>query len=574
MRLGQHLRRTQDGSFFQEAKGAALPRPFAELLRGLLPADPLERWQSALEALEALDTASGRAVRPLAVPTFETAIPIGRDDVLQTVEEAVASVSTGSSRLVTIAIEAGEGLGKTRLLREALDLALRSGLRAWDWVVAREASQRRRGSGSGRGEWTDDGDWADDSTSAVSRAERADHLAERFLRVVSEAPTLVVLDGVDRADEMDREILRAVVEKAYSRLGRVRRGSGRSRTTLPVFVLSATPRSLARDLEAAAIWRRILTLPHTSRFELLPWTHEESRQYLERALRPARSLGAAEDTLLREGAGSPDRSRRILRELCRREALQLRDGIWVLEGDESRTEMAIPGDREGLLRSWTTLSSLARDILSVSALWSNPDERASSEVLGRVLNLPDHRLREGLLEIEEIDGLTPTVGSPTARFDAPYLNRRERAWILRLAALTRRTALRRSLAACEIVPPLERLFQRIRLGPVSLDRVMHETRSLDAASRRVLASYSRSSSVGADEQSEAAVRLGEWFRLSGEAGSAERFLRIATRSPRRECAARANLLLAELRSAGGQGDLARRCFERVGDLLDPLSENG
>jgi Nif-specific regulatory protein len=108
-----------------------MPPELAEILRRLLRRDPSERYASAGQLLAALSQAAGRgsdaSVLALSRGTLLASRLVGRDEILLRLRAALAAAAAGQGGVLVL--EGGEGMGKSRLLREFRLLAAVEGAR-------------------------------------------------------------------------------------------------------------------------------------------------------------------------------------------------------------------------------------------------------------------------------------------------------------------------------------------------------------------------------------------------------------------------------------------------------------
>ena len=108
-----------------------MPAQLASILRRLLARDPQGRFPSAGRLLLELADVAGRDVDPASMALGEGRVlasrMVGRDDLVDTLRVALARAGRGEPQVVVV--EGGEGVGKSRLLREFRLVAAMQGAR-------------------------------------------------------------------------------------------------------------------------------------------------------------------------------------------------------------------------------------------------------------------------------------------------------------------------------------------------------------------------------------------------------------------------------------------------------------
>src|SRR5262249_48262608 len=142
--LGDHLLRTRQGKFYQEVREQRLGGPLGALIERLLDPDPESRLASGGEGLAILEesqrsrlpqAARPREIPPVSLPSFEAVRPVGCGQFFDALSDALKSITARRPRPALLAVDGAHGLGKSRLLREAVGKAFLAGVRSFTWPM-------------------------------------------------------------------------------------------------------------------------------------------------------------------------------------------------------------------------------------------------------------------------------------------------------------------------------------------------------------------------------------------------------------------------------------------------------
>ncbi|HVV85346.1 MAG TPA: serine/threonine-protein kinase, partial [Kofleriaceae bacterium] len=321
----------------------AVPDAPAELERvvaWLLAIDPRERPADGGEALAVLERAVGLHDDTLASRT-EPAALVGRDRAIARVLTTFGPRATPAPRTVLLAAPAGAG--RSRFLDEIAIRAQLAGGRA-----------ARVPAGTGLLPWRQAlVALGDDPSPDIA----ADELAERLATSAVVAPTVIVVDDLDRRDRLAHELVDRVAQSLAGRPCGERSG------VLVAAGAGATPRDPSVAVAVA----------------LLPLDEPAIRDLAASMLagEPPPALPAL---LHRDSGGSPARVVQALQHLLAVGALRRLGGRWDLDGDAAEILGTDgPGDRQ-----LAGLDGAAREVLAALALFG-PGAQVPLVVLHRVV---------------------------------------------------------------------------------------------------------------------------------------------------------------------------------------------
>lgn len=337
-----------------------VPRALEEICLRLLQKDANDRFASATHLLQVLEPGGHR---PLTLdPQQWPPVLTGRADEIVTINNAIAACRDGVGGVVLI--EGASGMGKTRLIRLAVEQARRAGLTV--------LSERARATGNPL-----------DAYARVYQALRAEGLPphpllERLLvagegtteryalfaafrdMVANTRPRILAIDNLQWADPGSIELVEYLIRNTLA-LGKE-----------PIlFVLTRTPGVQDAALEGIATGSRTEVRPAVLTLRPLPAAAVEE---LVLSIIPddaaARALARR---LHREGEGNPAFLGEMIRGLVDEGAIRVENGQRVLKLDEAaiaKSALPVPRSvREALARRIDALSEGARlvaDVLSVA----------------------------------------------------------------------------------------------------------------------------------------------------------------------------------------------------------------
>jgi hypothetical protein len=362
------------------ALAEGVPPQLDELVLGLLSRDPLGRATSAAEVIGKLTTIaqleaedegeiSKLATSFLATPHF-----VGRKAELELLKVRVAAAVTGQGG--AILIEAGAGVGRTRLLEEVGVIGQLAGAH----VLRVDASMHRQLHGTARalakhlldavpnaaqitarltpaalaqvGEVASRMHMRDSmpvpSTNAEPSLASGVSLESWFADVSLGTPLLIQVDNVEAADDSSLGMLAALA-----------RGSRDRRLLLVVTQKLGSETRVAIGLTALR--------PHCERLTLAPLDTAETHELARSLFGDATNLARFSEFLYGCTAGNPLHCIEVARQLIAARAIRYLDGNWALPAE--RPAVALPAALEGALSArLTSLSPAARSLVECLSL--------------------------------------------------------------------------------------------------------------------------------------------------------------------------------------------------------------
>jgi len=172
-----------------------LPGALSELVEQLLSLEPSGRPRHAFEVIARLGKALGEAL-PLETPGAArcyalSSLFVGRESELGDVEQCLREAASPSGKRRVVAVSAGDGMGKSRMLREVSWRAETSG-----WRVASTQCAEREGALEPLVRLL-----AQLGSALAAGALEAEGLLEALRAAAGSRPTLLVLDDAHRASE-------------------------------------------------------------------------------------------------------------------------------------------------------------------------------------------------------------------------------------------------------------------------------------------------------------------------------------------------------------------------------------
>ena len=537
--LAEQLVRTRQGKFFREVCARELPSPWDRLLGRLLDPDPESRLGSGAEGIAFL-TSSGAAHSCVAraMPAFESAQPIGTEDFLAAVDHALLSGTHDASPLDILLVAGEAGTGKSRLLAEAEIRAFAAGLRGVRWESAlatlgtpgpMESETRTKPHSDSRL-----GDSRFEASlilaavaEAAGAAEQTRERAGCLLDGLCESPTALLIDDADSLPSDQEALLRCVIESARTRRRRRRRRGETFPALVLVLAVSAEGGEPFRNRNSSLAG--LAGDPDVYVYSTRRWNAEESAEFLRQALPPEHELGAWVEVLRRELDGHPASYRQALQGLHRLGALRMMDGgNWHVSRNPSQGLPSLPGDAELFAAEWRGLAAGARDLLGVCALWQYPAQPVPKAVLLAVC-ADTAVLERHLRELDQLERLRLQALSDSAGREAVYLSRRQRLAVRRLAGDSQRRRWRSLLAGNAAAPPLERVYQQLRLGPQPVDTVLRAAEAGGPAARALLSYHAYSTRTPRGDRARSSRVLAEMLYTGGELQRADDYLQFAAR---------------------------------------------
>ncbi len=388
----------------------AVPEIFERICLRLLQKAPRDRYQSAREILEELESADSDEIVPESVGGFQPPM-IGRARALGRTSDIISALSRSEGGGAMIC--GPEGAGKTRLLEVSLEHAALMGIgvhhiRCTPNEGALETATRL----------------------AAALGRELGQQAPPGLLTVSQIPPSMRIDADLRYQLFDavRETLETLLEDgariiAIDDLHHAQRPSidllgylSRSlvgRQELPLLILGTVRTDVDSDAIRALLDGRVLHEP-PQQIHLAPLSRGEVGQLVSALL--GSQVGPLADRLHAETEGNPLFITEFIRALIQRGAILFDDGGKMVLAEDPRRlatgEMEIPiGVRHVVHRRLETLSPEDRDIVSIIAVSGRPLEAdALLDVLGGddddALDRIDRLIAEGILEERRV-GLEP-----------------------------------------------------------------------------------------------------------------------------------------------------------------------
>lgn len=339
-----------------------MPAALAEILCRLLRRDPRERYSGAGQLLAALSQAAGRASDPSVLALSRGALLasrlVGRDDIVQRLRAALAAAAGGSGGVLVL--EGGEGMGKSRLLREFRLLAAVDGAR-----VARGhgLAERARPLGpfleaaaalgvevkapfeAAREEWE-----------PRERFRLYREISDRLTTCAAAGPPVVLLlDDLHLADEESEEMLAFL--------------AGELTAARVLVVASRRPGEDAAPSEAAGSG----SAPGLSSIRLAPLERTGTTLLVDACLGTSGLPGTFYDWVHTQAEGSPALTQQLLRHLVEERVLQFRDGEWKPSLAALARWASAPGGLEAM--DWQRLAALPapeREVIEAASVIAEP----------------------------------------------------------------------------------------------------------------------------------------------------------------------------------------------------------
>jgi len=428
-----------------------LPEPLARILRRLMSRDPGRRPASAGRLLAELGEAAGQPVDTGDLSRGDGVLlssrMVGREDALASLRTHLAAAKEGRGRLVLV--EGGEGMGKSRLLRELRLFAVLEGVR-----VGRARTAAGRGSEpveplrralagvglellSAPGETAGSGGSGDEPGPERPTWRLARELARQLGRseTDSERPTprLLLLDDVDRADAETREVLALLAAELPQR---------------PALVVATRrpPGDGALPPSEKKVRDRLGEVEEATRLPLLPLGSRDVGALAGACLGADDLSPRLVDWLHRHSGGAPRQVQELLRHLVAEGVLEWQDGGWRARPEELYHVTPPPGGAPEL--GWRRVARLDADrrrVLEALAVFGEPasleEITALLEEKGKAAPREPERLWEALTALRARGYVDRTYVDRTDvdRTDVDRTpHRREAAWTVaqqRLAEL-------------------------------------------------------------------------------------------------------------------------------------------
>ncbi|MGD8861610.1 MAG: protein kinase [Myxococcales bacterium] len=377
-----------------------IPPALDDLVLSLLELSPMGRPSSASEVIERLTAAGGLEVDDtldVAASYLAGARLVGREHAMANIERRIEQ--TRDERGVAVRIDGDAGVGKSRLLREAVLMAQLQGMavvhasardcpdeRALARQLAAElqgaapndAAEARLGLEPGLAlldSHPAPGAPGTDGTEARARAQNA--VAEWFARVSRQRPLLVAVDDLDRADEFSAAFVASLAIAAAG---------------LPLLVLATTTRRATRDQPSAV--GALTTV--AARVPLSSLDEAQTGELMRSIFGDVPQLQRVTHWMFRNAHGNPALCVELTQHLIERGVVRYVSGQWALPDTDITEE--VPGElREALAMRLRRLSNDAQGIARLVAIngGSAPDHllRAATE-------LSERRADEALRELE------------------------------------------------------------------------------------------------------------------------------------------------------------------------------
>ena len=536
--LADHLLATRQGKFFESTCRIPTEAPFDRVLSRLLDPDPAARAQTADDAIELLRQDSTDATRlsdsPPRVSSFESPSPVGFEEILENLSEALDDGYPSGSAPRLLFVEAAHGLGKTRLCREASIESFCRNRRAVEWPQVRSAIR------------------GDRSCADLDETLHSPPLwAESAWKFLQTSRSTLIIDDIDDLPEVERTAARLLIERLAASIVESRRNKTDHLHTIVV----TGSAGVLTTAEFGAWWDRISKHAWVRQHVLMPWSEAQVLDFLTRTLRPARDLGPIEESLVQAGEGSPRRIRALLTELARRRELRLSGGTWRCERDPSQGLPTLPDERDSFRAAWRHLDESARHLLGVIAVWSNELEGIPRAEADRALKSRASELEEVISRVRQYPDLGLVDHHSTRRLLLP---RRQRIFAKRESGSTTIATLRRQVADTTS-DPAETLFQRAHIEFIPAAELVSSPAAASDLLIRTLAVHTKNARRNpAIDRTETALLLGQQLQARGEFTRASFWLELTRCEDANETSQRdACLHLAELTVARGKAMKAR-----------------
>ncbi len=413
-----------------------MPPALADVLKRLLRRDPRERYAGAGQLLAALSQAAGRASDPSVLALSRGALLasrlVGRDEILQRLRAALAGA--GEGRGGVLVLEGGEGMGKSRLLREFRLLAAIDGAR-----VARGRGLPERAQPLGPFleaaaalgvEVEAPLAVAEEEWEPRERFRLYREIFDRLTACAAEGPPVVLLlDDLHLADEESEEMLAFLAgEPSAAR------------------VLVVASRRLAEETAAAGAPAAGDPggglAPGLATIWLAPLDRAGTTLLVDACLGTAGLPATFYDWVHTQVDGSPASTQQLLRHLVEERVLQFRDGEWKPSLPALARWASAPGSLEAM--DWQRLAALPepeRQVLEAAAVVAEPFDL---ELLARLLGEEPQLLYGRLAQLRALGLLERLLESGGEVYAFP--RRRFRQALYGSLDTARRAALHRRLA--------------------------------------------------------------------------------------------------------------------------------
>ncbi len=435
-----------------------MPPELAEILLRLLRRDPRERYASAGQLLAALSQAAGRGSDPsvlaLSRGTLLASRLVGRDEILQRLRGDLAAAAEGHGGVLLL--EGGEGMGKSRLLREFRLLAAVDGARVARGRGLPERSQPlgpflEAAAGLGvavkaplaaaHEEWegakafAPGSDQCPGAPSVARPARRAPEPRERFrlYREISDRltasaaagpPVVLLLDDLHLADEESEAMLAFL--------------AGELTAARVLVVATRRPSDEAGGGEQGGAG----LAPGLSSIWLAPLDRAGTTLLVDACLGTSGLPASFYDWVHTQAEGSPALTQQLLRHLVEDHVVHFRDGEWKPSLAALARWASAPGGIEAM--DWQRLTALPepeREVLEAASVIAEPFDL---ELLARLLG-QDPQVVYGRLAMLRTQGALERLLESGGEVYA-FPRRRFRQALYGSLDLARRSLLHRRLA--------------------------------------------------------------------------------------------------------------------------------
>jgi len=418
----------------------AVPEIFERICLRLLQKAPRDRYQSAREILEVLESVESEELAPEVVAGWKPPM-IGRSRALGRTSDIISALSRSEGGGAMIC--GPEGAGKTRLLEASLEHAALMGIgihhiRCTPSEGALETATRLAAAlGRELGQQAPAGLLTVSQIPPAMRIDADlryqlfDAVRETLETLLADGPRIIAIDDLHHAQRPSVDMLGYL---SRSLVGR---------QELPLLILGTVRTDLDSGAIRALLDGRVLHEP-PQQIHLPPLSRAEVGQFITALL--GSPVGLLADRLHAETEGNPLFVTEFIRSLIQRGAILFNeDGSMALTEDPKRLatgELEIPvGVREVVNRRLEPLTKDDRDIISIIAVSGRPLEAdALLDVLGGddddALDRIDRLIAEGILEERRV-GLEPLYD---------FAHRKFGEVIIQGLAASRRTTIHRQLA--------------------------------------------------------------------------------------------------------------------------------
>lgn len=388
----------------------AVPEIFERICLKLLQKAPRDRYQSAREILEDLESTDTNEVIPENATSWKPPM-IGRGRALGRVSDIISALSRSAGGAAMIC--GPEGAGKTRLMAGSLEHAALMGIGVHHMRCTLNEGALETATRLAAALGRELGQQAPAGLLTVSqippsmridadlRYQLFDAVRETLETLLEDGPRIIALDDLHHAQRPSIDLLGYL---SRSLVGR---------QELPLLIIGTIRTDIDSDPMRALLEGRVLHTP-PEQIHLPPLNREEVRQLVTTLL--GSQVGALADRLHAETEGNPLFVTEFIRSLVQRGAILFDEsGSMVLAEDPQRLatgELEIPlGVRQVVHKRLEPLTPEDRDITAIIAVSGRPLEAdALLDVLGadddEALDRIDRLIAEGILEERRV-GLDP-----------------------------------------------------------------------------------------------------------------------------------------------------------------------